>query len=100
MDQKSIILVLSLCSSWGYSSKLRDLESMLEKELKPKYNVIFSEEPVSPGRGEYNIYLQKNGSKKLIFTNGSSNKESYTIMGNRIDETNVKELSKVIETLA
>lgn len=99
MSKKDITIVASLCYRWGYSSKLQGVKDTLVPKLNEKYNVKFVEDPIKPGRGEYFVFLQKDGDRKIIFSNDESNKEDFTVIGGKLSGENVNDVVSAVDKL-
>ena len=100
MSKKDVKLVLSLCYRWGYSYKISDLKGLLELTLGNKYKLDLVEEPIRPGNGEYLIFLEKNGKKKLIFSNSKSDKNKGAVFGYELAEDNIEDFVSLLDKSA
>jgi hypothetical protein len=82
-----------ICSSWGYSSKAKSVEDFAIY-LSEFYNVKVE---VEPGKyTEFSLYLNSNGTQKLIFSNDSSKKET-AVIGNLLKKELFPKIKEKIE---
>ena len=97
MSKKDVKLVLSLCYRWGYSYKISNLKGLLELTLGNKYKLDLVEEPIRPGNGEYLIFLEKNGKRKVIFSNSKNDKKNGAVFGHELTEDNIEDFVSLLD---
>ena len=97
MSKKDVKLVLSLCYRWGYSYKISNLKGLLDLTLGNKYKLNLVEEPIRPGNGEYLIFLEKNGKRKVIFSNSKNDKKNGAVFGHELTEDNIEDFVSLLD---
>jgi hypothetical protein len=96
---KSISIIAELCSSWGYNKALDGVVKILVGALNNEgYDVNYTVEPKSGGKGEYYIYkVNSDETKKIVFSNNRNLHASQgAFIGSSIRTTNVNEVVKNI----
>ena len=90
---EKISLLVEICSSWGYGSKVGNVKSTLIKELNNQgYDVEYNFEPQNGANGEYYIYAIKNGNKECVFSNSKKIGDGNTVIGSKINDKNLMDI--------
>ena len=91
---KTIKILAQICSKWGYGGKVNAVKAYVIKALADKgYEVHYDFEPRTQIVGEYFIYLIKDDTKKLIYSNNSNlHKDEALVFGKNISQKNGEEI--------
>jgi len=93
-ESKMIEILIELCSVWKYDERCT---SVKENIIKPLCDEGFTVKehfiPLEGGKGEFFIYkIEKDGNKKIIFSNKIETHPNAPCQGTLIDSENNKEV--------
>ena len=86
-----------ICSSWGYSSKIDNI-NLLAIEMKNRgVNLKLKCKPMTGGNGEYYIYRSDGEKEQLVFSNNAEkHKSEGAVIGYNIKSTNVGQIADLL----
>ena len=79
---KTLNIIGAFCDRWGFTGVASRFKSVLLNGLAKKgYGINYQILALPGGKGEYYIYKEEGGSKKMIFSNNREHQKDGAIVG-------------------